>query len=69
MNTQKLLHFYTLTSNDQKEKLRTYLQLHQKQISRNKSSQGNVRPVFGKLMKETEDKTNRWKDIPCSWTR
>ena len=20
------------------------------------------------LMKETEDDTNRWKDIPCSWT-
>jgi len=21
------------------------------------------------LMKETEDDTNRWKDIPCSWIR
>ena len=22
---------------------------------------------YRKLMKETEDDTNRWKDIPCSW--
>ena len=22
---------------------------------------------YKKLMKETEDDTNRWKDIPCSW--
>ena len=24
--------------------------------------------IYKTLMKEIEDKTKRWKDIPCSWT-
>ena len=27
------------------------------------------RPMYGKLMKEIKDDTNRWRNIPCSWIR
>ena len=40
------------------------------QKTRNKFNQGCKRPLLGKLMtlkKETEEGTNKWKLIPCSW--
>ena len=39
-------------------------------IPGNKSNQGGKRPIlrnYKTLIKETEDDTNKWTDIPCSW--
>lgn len=45
-----------------------HLQLYQENIPGNKFNQGGERPENSKmLMKEVEDKTNKWKDIPCLW--
>ena len=52
-----------------KEKLRkhSHLPLQQKnKIPTNKPTEGDKRPNYKTLMKETEDDTNRWKDIPYS---
>jgi hypothetical protein len=59
---KNLLHFYKLTINYQKEKLKQFhLQLHQKnKISRNKLNPTDKRPENYKMMKkEMEDNTNK----------
>jgi len=59
----------------QKEKLRkqSHLQLHQNnRIPKNKPNQRGERPVsenYKTLMKEIQDDTKKWKDIPCLWIR
>ena len=58
----------------QKEKLRnrSHLQLHQNhKIRRNKPNQTGERPLenYKTLIKEIEEDTKEWEDIPCSWTR
>ena len=45
--------------------------MHQKnKIPRSKPTQEGKRPYsknYKTLIKEIEDNTNRWRDIPCSW--
>jgi len=64
------LHFYTLTTKYQKEKLRKQFHLtsNQKEITTNKSTSGgkNLHSENYK-MKKIKDNINRWKDILCSW--
>ena len=37
-------------------------------MSRNKFNQGSENPEnYETLMKEIEEDTNKWKDIPCLW--
>ena len=67
----EILHFYTQTMKDQKEKLKKQSHHHIKR----KDYLGLNLPKDTKdlywnyktLMKEIKDDTNRWKDIPCSW--
>ena len=68
-----LLHFYTLTTQYQKVKLneKSHLPSHQKKIkylgiSLPKKAK-DLYPENKTLMKEIEDDTNKWKDIPRSW--
>ena len=48
----------------------SHFQFHQNnKILRNKFNQGGERPLYCRyktLMKEMEENTNKWKDIPCS---
>ena len=60
---------------DQKEKLKkqSHLPLHQKRlkclaINLPTETKELYSEKYKTLMEETEDDTNRWKDIPCSWT-
>ena len=50
-----------------------YNNIKNNKILRNKFNQGGERPVHWKLwetlMKEFEEGTNKWKYIPCSWTK
>ena len=71
---RNLLHFYTLTTKYQKEKLRkqSHLTSHQKRIkylgiNLPKEAKDLYFKNYKMLMKEIKDDTNRWKDIPCSW--
>ena len=69
---KSLLHFYTLTMNTQKErnekinlftiasKIIKYLGIYLTKEVKDLFSEN-----YKSLMKEIEDKTNRWKDIPC----
>ena len=68
-----VLHFYTLTTNYQKEIKETisftvaskrikYLGINLRKEVKDLKSEN-----YKTLMKEIEDDTNRWKDIPCSW--
>ena len=67
------LHFYTLTTNYQKEKLENnpiYNCIKRtKYLGINLAKE--VKDVYTQmcktLMKGTEENTNKWKDIPCSW--
>ena len=67
------MHFYTLTTKDQKEKLRKqfHLQLHKKikylGINLPKEAKDLYSKNYKMLIKETEDNTSRCKDTPCSW--
>ena len=68
------MHFYTLTTNCHKEKLRKqfYLHLHEKWIrSLGINLTKEVKDLYTEnhktLMKDTEDDSNKWKDILCSW--
>ena len=66
---KNLLHFYTLTINYQKKKLKQFhLQLHQKnKISMNKFNPTDKRPEnYKKLTKEIEGDRNKWKYKPFS---
>ena len=69
-----MLHFYTLTTKEQKEKLRKKIPFAI--VSKRRKYLGINLPKKAKdlylenckmLMKEIEDNTNRWKDIACSW--
>ena len=73
---KNLLHFYTLITSNQNEKLRKQLYL-QNYIKNSKGSRNNLTKEMRELhaencrtlMKETEDVTKEWKNIPClrSW--
>ena len=58
--------------NYQKEKLRKKIPFtiatYKNKIPRNKFNQGGKRLVLGKLVEESEEDTNKWKHMPCSWT-
>ena len=67
------MHFYTLTQLSEREIKETipftitskrikYLGINQPKEAKDLYA-GNYRT----LMKDTEDDTNRWKDMPCSW--
>ena len=69
------MYFYTLTSNNQKEKLRkqSHLQLHPKKkkkktigINLTKEIKDLYTENYKTLMKKIKNKTSTWKDIPCS---
>ena len=70
---RNLLHSYTLTAKDQKEKLRK--QSHSPATKRIKYLGINlpkeVKVLYSEnykiLMKEIKDDINRWGNIPCSW--
>ena len=72
---RNLLHFYALTPNYQKEKLRKhpiyYCIKNNKILGTNlpKEVKDLYMDTFTTLMKETEDNTNRWKDTAWSQTR
>ena len=68
------MHSYTLTTKNQKEKLKkhSHLPLQQKRIkylgiNLPKESKDLYAESYKTLMKEIKDDTNRWRDIPCSW--
>ena len=70
------LHFYTLTTNDQKDKSRNlcHLPLHQNRIkypgiNLSKETKDLYSENYKMVKKEIKDDTKRWKDIPCSWIR
>ena len=70
---QKLVTFSTLIMNSQEEKARKQSQL--KSHQKNKYSEINltkeVKDLYSEnyktLIKEIEDDTKKWKNIPCSW--
>ena len=71
-----MLHFYKPITNHQKEKLRkqSYLQLQQQQqqqkgINLTKDIKNLYWENYKTLRKETEEDTNKWKHISCSWIR
>uniref|UniRef100_A0A8D1HU68 Uncharacterized protein n=1 Tax=Sus scrofa TaxID=9823 RepID=A0A8D1HU68_PIG len=69
---RNLSHFYTLTMKDHKEKLRKQSHLHPKKkknlkIDIPKEARELYSENYKILMKETEDNTNRLKDVLCSW--
>ena len=69
---RNLLHFYTLATKDQKEKLGNNLytittkRIKYMGINLPKEAEDLYSENYKMLMKEIEDGTNRWKDIPCS---
>ena len=70
------LHSYTLTMRKQKEKLRKQFlsPLQQKRIKYleiylPKETKDLYIENCKTLMKEIKENTNRWRNIPCSWTR
>ena len=71
---RNLLHSYTLTIKDQKEKLRKHSHppLQKKGIKYlGLNLPTEVKDLYSEnyktLIKEIKDDTNRWRDIPCSW--
>ena len=71
---RNLLHSYTLTMKNLKEKLRkhSHLPLQQKRvkylgINLPKETKDLYAKNYKMLMKEIKDGTNRWRDIPCLW--
>ena len=68
---RNLLHSYTLTTKDQKEKLRkqSHLPSQQKEylgINLPKEVKDLYSDNYKTLRKEIKDDINRWRDIPCS---
>ena len=65
------MHFYLLITNYQKEKLgkQSHLQFHQKTKYVGKNLTKEVKELYGVnyMMNETEEDTNKWKDILSSW--
>ena len=75
LTPRNLLHSYTLTTKDQKEKLReqshfTITSKRMKYLAMNlpKETEALYSENHDMLMKEVEGNTNRWKNISCSWT-
>ena len=70
---RNLSYSYTLTTKDQKEKLRKQSHFHCIKrikylgINLPKEAKDLYSENYKILMKETKDDTNRWRDIPCSW--
>ena len=71
---RNLSHSYTLTTKDQKEKLRkqSHSPLQKKRIkylgiNLPKEAKDLYSENYKTLMKEIKEDTNRWRDIPCSW--
>ena len=71
---RNLLHSYTLTTKNQKEKLRkqSHLPAQKKRIkylgiNLPKEAKDLYSEYYKTLMKEIKNDTNRWRDIPCSW--
>jgi len=70
---QKLVTFSTLIMNSQEEKARKQSQLksHQKnkylEINLTKEVKDLYSENYKTLIKEIEDDTKKWKNIPCSW--
>ena len=68
---RNLLHFYTLTTNYQKDKLISFTSVSKRikylGIHLTKEVKDLYREHCKTLTKETEDKTNKWKDTLCSW--
>ena len=72
---RNLLHSYTLTTKDQKEKLRKTLpftitskRIKYLGINLPKEAKDLYSENYKILMKEIKDDINRWRDIPCCWT-
>ena len=68
------MHFYTLTTKDQKEKLKekvpftiTSKRIKYLGINLPKEEKDLHSENYKTLMKEIKDNTNGWRDIPCSW--
>ena len=69
---RNLLHSYTLTTKDQKEKETIPFTIATKRIKYLRINlPKEVKDMYSEnyktLMKEVKDNTNRWRDIPCSW--
>ena len=70
---RNLLHFYKLTMKYQKEIKETIpftitsKRIKYLGINLFKEAKDVYSENYKTLMKEIEDDTNRWKDIPCSW--
>ena len=68
------LHFYTLTANCQKKKLRKTIpftiaskRIKYLGINLTKDVKDLYTENYKTLMKKMEENTNKWKDILCSW--
>ena len=71
INTWNLLHFYTLTTENQKEKLRkqfyfTMTSRRRKYLGINLSKKAKYLENYKMPVKEIKDHTNRRRAIPCS---
>ena len=71
---RNLLHFYTLTMKDQKEKFEKKIpftiaskRIKYLGINLPKETEDLYSENYKTLMKESKEDTNRWTDIPCSW--
>ena len=72
INIQKLVVFiYVSNEIPERESRKTIsLKLHQKKIPRNQPEQGEkdlYAEKYKLLIKETEDDSKKWKNIPCFW--
>ena len=78
---RNVLHSYTLTKKDQKEKSRkqSHLPSYQKELKKKrikylginlpKKTKDLYSENYKTVMRAIKDDTNRWRDIPCSWIR
>ena len=69
---RNLLHSYTLTVKNKKEKALIPFTIATKRIkylgiNLSKETKDLYAESYKMLMKETKDDTNRWRDISCSW--
>ena len=62
------LHSYRLTIKDQKENCHHVKKNKMLRINLSKEAKDRYSENCEVLMKERKDDTNKWKDIPCSWT-
>ena len=67
-----MLYFYTLITTHQKQNILIYNSMkNNKKTSINLIKEVNNLNIehYKTLMKETEENTNKWKNISCSWIR